>query len=464
VPRLFAVAADGPLQASALRAGIDVVLTSAVESACVMAAITGDIVGNPAALLLHTTEEARRAHAPLAAALAERSPLVCFGPVDERVATAVKAVVDAGAASAAHWVAHAIHLSRKSPRGPVYVTASEGFSAHALPVATVVQPIDPPAPDAAALDGAAAAIRSATRPVIIVGAGGRSDAASSWLRAFAEALPAPVLATWKGKGALSDPHPLSFGVVGTTAPAVSVLEHADLLVAVGLDELERPVLDRRKPVVELGAVDSEADGEDATSRIACVPGDTGTILAELASRLPDTRSDWDVARLDGWKRQLDPRRAAASHDLARLVAFVREAMPAGAIAAFEPSRHDGAVAWDCVAPEDVHVLARSHLDGFAFPAAVAAALARPSAVALAFTDHANLAVSQEALVTAARLRRPVGVIVTGNGERAREVGEAPVAFVTAASERALAAALSRLLAERGPLVIDATGMRPVASV
>ena len=464
MPRLFAIAAGAPLQTSALRAGVDVVLTGSVESACVMAAVTGDIVGNPAALLLDTTEEVRRACAVLGAALAERSPLVCFGPVDDGVAPVVKAVVDAGPASAAHWVAHAMHLSRKSPRGPVYVTASGGFSAHAVPIATVVQPIEPPAPDAGSLDRAAAAIRAARHPVVIVGVDGRSDAASSWLRAFAESVPAPVLATWKGKGALSDPHPLSFGVTRATPPAVSVLERADLLVAVGLDEVERRALDWSGDVVDLGAVASPAERERPAQRIVSVPGDAGTILAELASRLGDTRSDWDVAQLDRWKRQLDPRRGPAALGLVQLVAFVREAMPAGAIAAFESSLREAAVAWDCVAPQDLHVLARAHYHGFAIPAAVAAALAQPSTVGLAFTDHTNLAASLATLGTAARMRTAVGVIATGGGERTGDIGELVVPSITAASEPALAVALSRLLAERTPIVIDATGIRLDASV
>ena len=139
-------------------------------------------------------------------------------------------------------------------------------------------------------------------------------------------------------------------------------------------------------------------------------------------------------------------------------------MPAGAIAAFESSLREAAVAWDCLAPQDLHVLTRAHYPGFAVPAGMAAALAQPSAVALAFTDHANLAVSRPMLGTAARMRAAVGVIVAAGGERAREIGEAAVPSVTAASEPALAAALSRLLAGRAPIVIDATGMRPVASV
>jgi acetolactate synthase-1/2/3 large subunit len=449
-----------PLAASAARAGLHVVGAGTVESACVMAAVTGEALGL-GALLIQTRSDEPRARASLSAALAERSPLVCFGVLDAGVAPAVKAVVDAGAASAAHWIAHAIHLARTPPRGPVYVTASEGGAARAVPVATTVAPVGWPAPDPGALDAAAAAIRDAAHPAVVAGTDARSDATSSWLRAFAESVPAPVLATWKGKGALPDPHPLAFGVVAATAPAVAVLERADLVVAVGLDELERDELGWRGPVVELGPLAAPARS------MAAVPGEAGTILAELAPRLSDTRADWDVAQLDRWKRQLDVRGVRGAEDLVGLVGFVREAMPGTTAAAFEASLRSGAHAWDCVTPEDLCVLARSDLAGFAVPAAVASSLARAGSVALAFTDRASLAAAGEALASASRLRAAIGVIVTGGDPEARRglpgghaVGgrgdDVPVHPATTAP--ALGAALSRLLAERRPIVIDATGM------
>jgi len=53
-------------------------------------------------------------------------------------------------------------------------------------------PVPLPHPDAADLDRAAAMIRQAKRPVVVAGLQCRG-AEAKWLRAFAEALPAPVL-------------------------------------------------------------------------------------------------------------------------------------------------------------------------------------------------------------------------------------------------------------------------------
>jgi thiamine pyrophosphate-dependent acetolactate synthase large subunit-like protein len=58
-----------------------------------------------------------------------------------------------------------------------------------------------------ALDGAADLLARAQRPILIAGGQCRTLEVATWLRALAEALPAPVVVTAHGKGALPDPHP-----------------------------------------------------------------------------------------------------------------------------------------------------------------------------------------------------------------------------------------------------------------
>src|SRR5207244_1470562 len=72
------------------------------------------------------------------------------------------------------------------------------------------------------------AIGDATRPLLVAGRGCRAPAVATWLRAFAEALPAPVLVTPAGRGALPDPHPLCHGLLAHDA---ALLRRADLVLA-----------------------------------------------------------------------------------------------------------------------------------------------------------------------------------------------------------------------------------------
>jgi 3D-(3,5/4)-trihydroxycyclohexane-1,2-dione acylhydrolase (decyclizing) len=82
---------------------------------------------------------------------------------------------------------------------------------------------------------AAAALRSAKRPVLIAGGGALYSKASGSLLSFAESHGVPVVETQAGKGALSWDHPLQLGpagVCGSTA-ANALLADADLVLAVG---------------------------------------------------------------------------------------------------------------------------------------------------------------------------------------------------------------------------------------
>ncbi len=92
-----------------------------------------------------------------------------------------------------------------------------------------------PVPEAAALERAAAVIRSARRPLLVAGGGvGYSDATEA-LRELAEATGIPVAETQAGKGSLAYDHPSSLGAVGSTGTtaANAVARDADVVIGVG---------------------------------------------------------------------------------------------------------------------------------------------------------------------------------------------------------------------------------------
>ena len=90
-------------------------------------------------------------------------------------------------------------------------------------------------PDAEEFAVAAAALRTAKKPVIIAGGGVLYSEASESLAAFAEAHGIPVMETQAGKSALPHIHALNMGSVGVTGTSASnmLAEEADLVLAVG---------------------------------------------------------------------------------------------------------------------------------------------------------------------------------------------------------------------------------------
>jgi acetolactate synthase-1/2/3 large subunit len=397
------------------------------------------------------------------------------GPVaDASLARALgsvaKASLEVTAESAAHWIAHAGHLALTDPRGPVHLALDARLAdAAAMPLAAAVRPHPLAAPTPADLDGAAAAIEGSARPVIIAGVQVRSSVDAEWLRAFAEARPAPVITTVRARGALPEPHPLSLGVLDGNsvvaegnavvpegnAVVPEVLQRADLVIALGLDVADRLALvPPSTAVLHLGRTDRSAHSYAAAVQVI---GDIALILDELAPRLRDRRrADWDVAELDRFKRQLVAERGAAGvGTIHELVGRAREATPAGAIAAFDRGVLAAAARWQCVSTLDLVLAQAPNLDGFALPAALAARLAYPDRPVIGFTDFGGLAASIAEFATATELGLDV-VIVVGNET------EVPLASIAGrvglrtfdTDARRATAALARALDIRGPSLID----------
>ena len=88
-------------------------------------------------------------------------------------------------------------------------------------------------PPKESLDAAVEKIKDSKRPVIIVGHGARFDMDA--VTEFAEALNAPVLTTFKGKGLISDSHPLGCGVLGRSGTPIAswFMNESDLLIVFG---------------------------------------------------------------------------------------------------------------------------------------------------------------------------------------------------------------------------------------
>lgn len=443
VPRLFGVPGGGSnlelLEAARLQ-GLPFVLAHQEWAACIMAAVTGELAGAPGAAMSTLGPGVTASATGLAHARLDRAPMIYLSDRHPDAALAftthqtvdhgahlgpiVKGTVTVGRDSAGHWVAHAAQLALAEPRGPVHLDLPADVAGReAVPAAARVQPPPPARPADAALDQAAALIRSARRPLVLAGLGCRPTD-TKWLRAFCEALPAPLLTTYKAKGALPDPHPLAMGVFTGGALEEPFVRQADLIIAFGLDPVEliprawpyaAPVLNLTRCPAAAPAL--AAPGASAYFRpTAEVVGDLGAILEDLAPRLAAAgAADWDVAAVDRWRRE---RRAAlevpvpglAPHRVAQLA---RELAPAGAIATVDAGAHMFPVTayWDALEPGECLISNGLATMGFALPAAIAAQLQYPDRRVVCFTGDGGLMMVAAELETAARLRLPIVIVV-----------------------------------------------------
>ena len=150
------------------------------------------------------------------------------------------------------------------------------------------------APDPAALERAAALLRSANRPLIVAGGGVIYSEASEMLRQLAESTGIPVAETQAGKGSLAFDHPQAVGAIGATGTTAAneLARGADVVLGVGTRWSDFTTASRTvfaDPAVRF--VNANVASFDAVKHAGvAVVGDARAVLVALRRQL----EDWSV--------------------------------------------------------------------------------------------------------------------------------------------------------------------------
>ena len=208
----------------------------------------------------------------------------------------VKASFEIECESAGPTVSRALALALTHPMGPVHLDLSPAVAAMIDAHPKVLGPTTLLAPAIGAADPAiltlAQHLSKVDRPLILAGfEAARADAGPHVLR-LAEAVGAPVLTTYKGKGLIPETHPLSLGGAGLSPLAdtimLDLIRRADLILMIGYDPIEMrlgwldPVADPDR-IIEIttaapdhamhhAAIRLVADTADATAALAAAAG------------------------------------------------------------------------------------------------------------------------------------------------------------------------------------------------
>jgi thiamine pyrophosphate-dependent acetolactate synthase large subunit-like protein/nitrite reductase/ring-hydroxylating ferredoxin subunit len=107
------------------------------------------------------------------------------------------------------------------------------------------------APPLDALADALSMIKDASRPLIIVGAGARHEMVA--VMDFAEQFGIPVATTFKGKGLVSDTHPLGCGVLGRSGTPIAswFMNESDLVIVFGASFSNHTGIASYKPIIQV---------------------------------------------------------------------------------------------------------------------------------------------------------------------------------------------------------------------
>jgi acetolactate synthase-1/2/3 large subunit len=278
-------------------------------------------------------------------------------------------------------LADAWALAQSAPAGPTWVEIPQDVlleATHVPPVTSVVTYVGERPARAELVDEAVRLLNSAERPVILAGGGvRRSSGGPEALLRLAESLDAPVVCTVGGKGAIPFDHPLSAASWIEDRHTTELLEHADVLLAVGTSfgevtsnyftfaplgriihvDAEPRVLEANHPGLGI-----HADAAAALQAIgkAVTPRDGGrgsVVAAQLRKAVQDRLSEQDLDLELNLMRDL--RAAVPSH-----------------IHTFWDMTIAGYWAWSAWDPRDggFHSAQGAGGLGFAYPAALGAAL------------------------------------------------------------------------------------------
>jgi thiamine pyrophosphate-dependent acetolactate synthase large subunit-like protein len=169
------------------------------------------------------------------------------------------------------------------------------------------------APDPDVLASAVDRLRRTRRPLFVVGAGARTEI--SEVIALAEQLGAPVVTTFKGKGLISDEHPLGCGVLGRSGTPIAswFMNESDLIVVFGASFSNHTGIAEYKPLVQVDR-DPMAIGRFHPVTVG-VLGDVGVTARALRDALPDelrcvdhrdeVAERWSIWREEKASRRLD---------------------------------------------------------------------------------------------------------------------------------------------------------------
>ena len=266
-------------------------------------------------------------------------------------------------------------------------------------------------------------IRSARRPVLMIGGGVIYAGAAAALVEFAEQLDLPAVQTFMGLGILRNDHPLSLGMLGMHgAPYTNlVLEECDLVIGMGVrfDDRATGKVAGFCPGAEIIHVDIDA------SEINKILQPVLSIRADVSEVLAMANTMFEKGSRPIWRKRIEqlklghPLLLDGEDDLFR---------PYGAIKAIAALLDDSVSITTDVGQHQMWVAQAYPINragqwvssgglgtmGFGLPAAIGMALVQPERKVICFTGDGSLMMNIQELATAAEHGLDIKVIILNN--------------------------------------------------
>jgi acetolactate synthase I/II/III large subunit len=269
-------------------------------------------------------------------------------------------------------------------------------------------PRSQPAVPEEAIIKAADLLAAAERPIILAGGGALWSGAGAELEALAAALGAPLITSLNAKGLLDERNPISLGHA-RSCRGRPALASADLMLAVGCRFTE-VMTDWRRLVVPKNLIQIDIDPEQIGMNYPVTAGIVADAKAAVRAILAALRGP---RRLDGWGTLLEQVRAARPDRPEWLIDTLRESLP-GDVPVFTDACEIGyrmQTDWTAHGPRRFFYPSNYITLGWAFPAAVGAAVARGGEPVVSVSGDGGFVMTAQELATVVRYHLPVIALV-----------------------------------------------------
>ena len=272
------------------------------------------------------------------------------------------------------------------------------------------------------IEYAAELLSKSKQPLLYVGAGAVISGAGRQVQKLAEKLQAPVTTTLLGKGAISEMHPLSVGMLGMhgTAYANKAVINCDLIMAIGArwdDRITGKVSEFCPDATKIHIDIDPAEFGKIIQPDVSVNGDAAEVLAELIPLVDKLDTSAWLKKIENWKIKYPlkfPKRGGlrAQHVLVELDRLT----DSNAIISTDVGQHQMWAAQFCKSIRERQWLSSGGAGtmGYGFPAAIGAQLGKPDDLVVAVVGDGGFQMTMSELATAAIHKLPIKIIIINN--------------------------------------------------
>ena len=272
------------------------------------------------------------------------------------------------------------------------------------------------------IEYAAELLSKSKQPLLYVGAGAVISGAGRQVQKLAEKLQAPVTTTLLGKGAISEMHPLSVGMLGMhgTAYANKAVINCDLIMAIGArwdDRITGKVSEFCPDATKIHIDIDPAEFGKIIQPDVSINGDAAEVLAELIPLMDKLDTSAWLKKIENWKIKYPlkfPKRGGlrAQHVLAELDSLTES----NAIISTDVGQHQMWAAQFCKSIRERQWLSSGGAGtmGYGFPAAIGAQLGKPDDLVVAVVGDGGFQMTMSELATAAIHKLPIKIIIINN--------------------------------------------------